>query len=141
MKLPDIMTRINRFFGYEAVTQVQCAQGPMPKRARKQAPLPPLPAGGPYQMLVATPSGQVIVDDVMIGDVFLCSGQSNMELATAQAQNSFQIAGAADEGLRLLTVAKRVATAPQSHASDHRTSGQRVDLSAAGLFFTRCGSR
>ena len=39
MKLPDIIARINRFFGYEAVVQVQCAQGPMPKRTRK-APAP-----------------------------------------------------------------------------------------------------
>ena len=43
MKLPDIIARINRFFGYEAVTQVQAAQGPMPKRAVKACPLAPLP--------------------------------------------------------------------------------------------------
>jgi sialate O-acetylesterase len=64
-------------------------------------------------MLIAAPSGQRILDDLMIGDVFLCSGQGNMKLSTAQAQNSFQIAGAADADLRLLTVAKRTATAPQ----------------------------
>jgi hypothetical protein len=44
MKLPAIIERINRFFGYEAVVQVQAAQGPMPKRARPQAALPPLSA-------------------------------------------------------------------------------------------------
>ena len=44
MKLPDIIARINRFFGYEAVTQVQSAQGPMPKRALKSPPPAPLPA-------------------------------------------------------------------------------------------------
>ena len=76
--------------------------------------LPPLPAGGPYQMLVSAQSGQLFIDDLMIGDVFLCSGQSNMELAAEQAQNSFQIAGAADADLRLLTVAKQTATAPQA---------------------------
>jgi sialate O-acetylesterase len=90
------------------------ARGQADREGRFSLTLPPLPAGGPYQMLVTAPSGQVIVDDLMMGDVFLCSGQSNMELATAQAQNSFQIAGAADQGLRLLTVPKRVATAPQS---------------------------
>jgi sialate O-acetylesterase len=89
------------------------ARGQADRDGRFRLTLPAMPAGGPYQMLVTAPSGQLIVDDLMIGDVFLCSGQSNMELATAQAQNSFQIAGAADEGLRLLTVAKRTATAPQ----------------------------
>jgi sialate O-acetylesterase len=58
-------------------------------------------------MLVDAPSGQLFVDDLMIGDVFLCSGQSNMELSAEQSQNSFQIAGAADPQVRLLTVAKR----------------------------------
>ncbi len=40
MKIPAVIERINRFFGYEAVVQVQAAQGPMPKRA-KAAPAPP----------------------------------------------------------------------------------------------------
>jgi sialate O-acetylesterase len=40
--------------------------------------LPPLPAGGPYTMTI---SGQnkVEINDVLIGEVWLCSGQSNME--------------------------------------------------------------
>ena len=44
MKVPAIIERINRFFGYEAVVQVQAAQGPMPPRPRApaaQAPLTP----------------------------------------------------------------------------------------------------
>ena len=47
--------------------------------------LPELPAGGPYQLKVQ--SGEedraqwdVTLSDVLVGDVFLCSGQSNMEL-------------------------------------------------------------
>ena len=41
MKIPAVIERINRFFGYEAVVQVQAAQGPMPSRAR--APSSPAP--------------------------------------------------------------------------------------------------
>ncbi len=44
MKLPAIITRINRFFGYEAVAHVQAQQGPMPARPRSHRPLPPLAA-------------------------------------------------------------------------------------------------
>ena len=42
MKIPAIIERINRFFGYEAVVQVQAAQGPMPKRAKAPTAPPPL---------------------------------------------------------------------------------------------------
>lgn len=38
--------------------------------------LPPMKAGGPYVMTVNDKS----INDVLIGDVYLCSGQSNMEL-------------------------------------------------------------
>ncbi len=41
MKLPSIIARINGFFGYEAVAQIQAAQGPLPPR--KRAPAPPKP--------------------------------------------------------------------------------------------------
>jgi hypothetical protein len=42
MKIPLIIARINRFFGYEAVTEIQAAQGPLPQRARKTPPPPPI---------------------------------------------------------------------------------------------------
>jgi sialate O-acetylesterase len=87
------------------------AQARADGQGRFAATLAALSAGGPYQLLVSAPSGQLFVDDLMIGDVFLCSGQSNMELSAEQSQNSFQIAGAADPNLRLLTVTKQTATA------------------------------
>ncbi|MFB9862482.1 sialate O-acetylesterase [Rufibacter immobilis] len=39
--------------------------------------LSPLPAGGPYTIDIKA-SNQLKVNDVLVGDVFLCSGQSNM---------------------------------------------------------------
>jgi hypothetical protein len=45
MKLPAIMERINRFFGYEAVVHIQAAQGPLPiKRRTKVVEPAPLTA-------------------------------------------------------------------------------------------------
>ena len=39
-----------------------------------------LPAGGPHTMCISTQcSGEIILSDILIGDVYLCSGQSNME--------------------------------------------------------------
>lgn len=83
------------------------------KAGRFRLTLPALEAGGPYRLLLDAPSGQQVVDDLMIGDVFLCSGQSNMELTTEQSQNSFQIYGASDPQIRLMTVPKRLAFTPQ----------------------------
>ncbi|MBO9707933.1 MAG: 9-O-acetylesterase [Caulobacter sp.] len=88
------------------------ATGQADREGRFRIALPPLSAGGPHQMLVDAPSGRTFVDDLLIGDVFLCSGQSNMELSTEQSQNSFQIWGATDPQMRLMTVAKRLAEAP-----------------------------
>jgi len=41
--------------------------------------LPKLKAGGPYNMQVDA-SNSIIIHNIMIGDVWICSGQSNMEL-------------------------------------------------------------
>jgi len=41
--------------------------------------LPELKAGGPYEMQINS-SNSITVHDIMIGDVWVCSGQSNMEL-------------------------------------------------------------
>ena len=44
--------------------------------------LPPLAAGGPFDLTVFLPDDPaetVVIHDVLIGDVWLCSGQSNME--------------------------------------------------------------
>lgn len=40
--------------------------------------LDPMKAGGPYTMTVETPSKKLQYNDVLVGEVWLCSGQSNM---------------------------------------------------------------
>ena len=41
--------------------------------------LPKMQAGGPYEMRIDA-SNLIVIHDIMIGDVWVCSGQSNMEL-------------------------------------------------------------
>ena len=41
--------------------------------------LPKLKAGGPYEMQINA-SNSITIHDIMVGDVWVCSGQSNMEL-------------------------------------------------------------
>ncbi len=45
---------------------------------RWQVSLTPLPAGGPYSLVVQG-ANQVRIDDVLVGEVWICSGQSNMQ--------------------------------------------------------------
>lgn len=59
-------------------------------------------------------SGTTRVEDILIGDVYLCSGQSNMELPVSRALDSWnQLRTAADDGIRLLMVPKSTAAVPQ----------------------------
>src|SRR5690606_34800242 len=44
-----------------------------------EASLPALKAGGPYVLTAQAGQARQVVSDVMVGDVWLCSGQSNME--------------------------------------------------------------
>lgn len=82
---------------------------------RFSAALPALPAGGPFTLAVSAPSGSVEASDVLVGDVFLCSGQSNMELQVQNAQDGWnQSQASADDKLRLITIAKTTALSPRA---------------------------
>lgn len=83
-------------------------------RGEWKAVLSPLKAGGPY-VLTVTGSSTVKCEDVMIGEVWLCSGQSNMEFGLGNVNNAAaEIAAANHPGLRLLMVPNRWTPLPQS---------------------------
>lgn len=44
--------------------------------------------GGPYKATVAAPSRTVVLEDILIGEVWLCAGQSNMDFPLQAAVNS-----------------------------------------------------
>jgi sialate O-acetylesterase len=67
----------------------------------------------PLTLSVSDGSGKTTISDILVGDVWLCSGQSNMELQVIRALDSYnQIAASADDNLRLLTVPKFTAAMP-----------------------------
>ncbi|SNR67314.1 sialate O-acetylesterase [Hymenobacter mucosus] len=53
-----------------------------------QISLPALKAGGPYQMDI-TASNRITLKDVLVGDVWLCSGQSNMETPMSRVRDKY----------------------------------------------------
>ncbi len=63
--------------------------------------LPPMPAGGPHAMTVAAGGGRVAVRDILVGDVWVCSGQSNMEFVVRDARDgAADVAAAHDPRIR-----------------------------------------
>lgn len=77
--------------------------------------LPAQPAGGPYEMTI---KGQntLQIKDILLGDVWLASGQSNMEWPLRQNVVNFkqEIAQANFPRIRLLNVQDATAAAPQA---------------------------
>jgi sialate O-acetylesterase len=70
------------------------------------ATLPAMPAGGPFVLSARSTSGTVSASDILLGDVFLCSGQSNMEFPVQRADDApNEIANSANARIRMLTVA------------------------------------
>jgi len=70
-----------------------------------------LPAGGPHTLRI----GEQTIGNVLIGEVWLASGQSNMAFTVAGSDTAEQaIANSANDQLRLLTVPNKVVDEPSS---------------------------
>ncbi|WP_132052614.1 GDSL-type esterase/lipase family protein [Pseudocnuella soli] len=52
-----------------------------------QATFPSMKAGGPYKAVIASGVKSIVLEDVLVGDVWLCSGQSNMDFPLQAAIN------------------------------------------------------
>ena len=76
--------------------------------------LPPQPASTGRTIEISSGNESLTLEDIVFGDVYLCSGQSNMEFSTNMAFNaSAEIADSANyPHIRLATPAKVVADAP-----------------------------
>jgi len=79
--------------------------------------LPMFKAGGPYQLVVyetEKPEQRIELDDVLVGDVWLASGQSNMELQVQQAKNvKTEIKEADYPNIRFFVVAHNKSVKPE----------------------------
>ena len=102
--------------------------------------LPPMEAGGPHTLTV-TSANTVWVKDILVGDVWICSGQSNMQWSVRQAdQAEKEIAEAKYPQIRLFTVKRSPATEPQTDCEGDWApcSPETVpNFSAVAYFFGR----
>ena len=104
------------------------------------AKLDPMTAGGPYQLTVSGPE-KATISDVLIGDVWLCSGQSNMEFQLSGVTNApAEIADSTHPMLRLLDIPNRIALTPQTNQPSTwqlSTPATTPPFSAVAYFFGR----
>ena len=77
-----------------------------------QVYLKPVDAGGPYEMKVEG-RNSITVSDILVGEVWVGSGQSNMEWPVERALSADQEIATADYSeIRIFTVARKVAEQP-----------------------------
>src|SRR5690606_12870540 len=83
------------------------ASGTADPAGRWAVTLPPQVAGGPYVLAIEACGQQRRIGDVLVGEVWLASGQSNMEWPVAQTEHAHEdIASAGDAQLRHFKVPK-----------------------------------
>jgi sialate O-acetylesterase len=98
-------------------------------------------AGGPYNIHIKG-NNELILKNVLIGEVWLCSGQSNMEMSAQWGINNAdeEIQNADWPTIRLFTVNAATSGYPQDHLSGKWvvcTPEEMKTFSAIGYFFAR----
>jgi sialate O-acetylesterase len=94
-------------FGGQTLAAVADAQG------NWQVVLPAMAANAKGQSLRIAGANSIALEDVLVGDVWLCSGQSNMDMGLGGCNRPQDIAGADFPGIRSFRVPLVAAGAPQ----------------------------
>ena len=111
------------------------------KSGKWSAKLPSLDYGGPYEMTIKG-KNSIHFYNILIGEVWICSGQSNMEFGMTSTNNAkAEIAAANYPKIRLFTVEKKVSQTPVEDLDKGEwqvcTPATVPAFSAVGYFFGR----
>ena len=113
---------------------------------RWRCAVPTGPAGGPYEVVVMDSDGPKVIQDVHLGEVWLCSGQSNMEWPLGAVLSAYRqsaafdatLADGASPRIKLFAVPRRMGLAPFTDidaAWRPCTPESSADFSAVAYFF------
>ncbi len=102
-------------------------------------------SASPQVLSVTSASHQASINDILVGDVWLCSGQSNMEMGMGADNATNDMASADFPTIRLLTIAKLATNEPMQVVPCHWLpcspdtikQGNWNGFSAVGFFFGR----
>ncbi len=116
--------------------------GKADKQGKWRILLPVMPAGGPYDMKIMGKKKTITLSNILFGDVWLASGQSNMEFQVANVNNAKEaIANATDAKIRHFFVPHTYDSEPQEKLEGGPwmiTSPQTVgSFTAVGYFFAK----
>ena len=105
--------------------------------------LPAMKAGGPYELKIDA-SNHLVLQDVLLGDVWFCAGQSNMELPMRRVRDKYpqEVATANNPRIRQFDVPMRYAfRGPKRDVSGGSwlalTPETVLNFSAVGYFFAK----
>ncbi|WP_258103287.1 sialate O-acetylesterase [Marinoscillum sp. MHG1-6] len=116
------------------------ASSTVEETGRWSVELPAHQAGGPYNVSIVDGNNETLLKDVMYGDIWFCSGQSNMGWKLSNATGAKEEMAKPDQPMiRLLTVRRTMSAQPQD---DVKTEGWEIcssssmkDFTAVGYFF------
>lgn len=104
--------------------------------------LPRMMASGPFEMKISSGAETVVLKDIMVGDVWVCSGQSNMEWIVRNSNNAaLEMAAANDARIRHFKVPLSYADTPENQLAGGEwkvTTPETVgEFTAVGYFFAK----
>jgi len=94
-------------------------------------------AGGPYTITIKGRRNTIVLENILIGEVWILSGQSNMEMSNNQQIKDI-LPTSANSNIRFFTVDKKASEYPQDRAEGEWVLCDEETLkrfSAAGYFF------
>jgi len=99
-------------------------------------------AGGPYDINITTDNQSIVMKDILFGDVWLCSGQSNMTLAMSSLseREADDIAQSANPHIREFQVKKQYSFEPQENTVGQWKEANPVNVlkfSAVGYYMAK----
>ena len=102
------------------------------KNGKWSISLPPMQAGGPYTLSVKSPKQALSFTDILVGEVWICSGQSNMEFRLRSANHAIEEVAAANyPQIRSFNVIQEMGHTPKA---DLKVNGKYVHPSPLLIF-------
>jgi sialate O-acetylesterase len=111
------------------------------KNGKWSVVLKPMKAGGPLNMTIHG-NNEIILKNILIGDVWICSGQSNMQMKVSETNNAKEeIEKANYPNIRLFSVPHKVSNVPIETIPNTKwqicTPENIKDFSAVAYYFAR----